>query len=131
MGIRTEIDKSIIQTGLGEAILIRTIIVGIVLEVTVFIVVVTIAAAKDIVHTTLDILHISRGRGNISIFCSCRVMYFVLDCIVDTRHEALGSEDASTQVIAAIDVVTNPGEAQYVIAVGIHAITADVGFGMS
>ena len=95
MGGGTEIHKSIVQTGLGETFLVRTIIVGIILEVTVCIVVVTIAATEDIVNTALDILHIGSGIGDVSIRRTGGVMNLVLYCSVDTFGIILGSKDAS------------------------------------
>ena len=67
MAVRTEVDEGIVQTRLGEASLGFAIRIGIFAKIRICIVIVTIATTKDIAHTTLDILHIGRGIGDIWI----------------------------------------------------------------
>ena len=57
--VRLEINKGIVQTGFGEAVLILAIAIRIIVIVRIRIVVVTIATPKDVIHTTLNILGIS------------------------------------------------------------------------
>ena len=131
MGIGTEIDKSIVQTGLGEAGFVLSVIIGIVLKITIFIIIVTIAAAEDIVHTSLDIFHIGRGIGDFCIGSILRIVYHSFYIGFYATDETLTTLDLSAEIITAIDVVANPGEAQYILPIGIHATTANVSLCMS
>ena len=92
------------------------------------IVVDTIAAAEDVVYTSLTILYVGRGFGRIG------VVNLSLGKVTDaTVKIGIGqSLDLTAQVVAAIDVVANPGEAaSIVVGTTVHCLSAHIGLGMS
>ena len=136
MHIRTDVDKRIIHTGLSEAFLGFSIRISISTVVTIFIVVVTITSTEDIVNTALNILHIGRSFRYFWSICIFRFMNLVQGCRIYTGNEIRFTENLSTQVITAIDVVTNPWEATTVniskSTIGIHDfLTTYVSLSMS
>ena len=133
-----EVDKSIIHARLGEAAHIGTIVIGIVLEVSVFVVVVTVAATKDITHTALLVFHIGRGRGDnrlcvaLCILGVGRIINLIYYVGADTTHEVLCIQNTSTEVVTAKDIVTNPREATSVSKRSIVIyLTTNIGLSMS
>ena len=100
---------------------------------TVFIVVITIAATEDISQTTLLILDIGRGVGDVGLRLPLGIINLAPDVGIDTSDEVLLAQNASSQVITAIDVVTNPWEATTVnIGVGLLVqLTAHISLCMS
>ena len=74
MAGRTEVDKGIVQTRLGEALLGFAIRIGIFAKIRICIVIVAVATTKDIAYTTLNILHIGRSIGDIRSLCICGIM---------------------------------------------------------
>ena len=129
--IGPEVDESIIESRLDEARLIGTIVIGIFREITISIVIVTVAATEDVSHATLDILHIGRGVGDIGCFLVIRIIQFAADILTDTSDEVGLILNFSTEVVTAIDVVANPWEAKHILAIGIDTATTDIGLGMS
>ena len=133
------VDESTLHTGLGEARAdtshtgshaVRNICfassIGIVFVVGISIVVDTIASTEDVVDTSLPILDIGRCLSDFIVvdFPLC----FAADIILEVYH----SHNLTTQVVAAIDMVANPGET-IIIVVGttVHQLSAHVGLGMS
>ena len=100
VGDRSEIDEGIVQIGLaggGDT--------GFVCRIG--IVIVAKASAKDIPHPTLRVLHVGRGLGLVA------TVHHVLYLVTDAAGEICIALDAATQVVAAIDMVADPGEARH------------------
>ena len=47
-----------------------------------------------------------------------------------TTFEVFCIKNPSTEVVTAIDMVTNPRESQHILTLSIHTVTSDVGLGM-
>ena len=129
--IGPEVDKRIIESRLGEARLIGTIVIGILREITILIVVVAIASTEDVIYASLDIFHIGRGIGDIRCFLVIRIIQFAAKILADTSEEVILILDCSTEVVTAIDVVANPWEAKHILVIIIDTATTDVSLGMS
>ena len=114
MLIRLEVDESILHTGRCIASILRSIVI------------VAITATEDIVHMSLHILHVGR---------SCRYSRSLLRLIWCNRQigtqpstEVRRAQDVSTEVISAIDMVTDIGETEISVITG---ITSHISLGMS
>ena len=111
-------ERVVIQMREGETLLRRTIIICIVFEDTVYIVITTIVSTEDRIDTPLDVLHIGAGSFQLLIedrSCRYRVMVSV-------------TPNGSTEVVTAIDIITNPGESA-VISYMYLRTTIDVSIG--
>ena len=124
--IGLKVNEGIIHSGLGETDLIGAIGIGIGFEVSVCVVIVTIAATKNIIDTALNKFHIGRGCGNVSI------VHLVFCVVTDTSDEARFTKYTSPQIVTTKDIVTNPGETTS-ISIGsvVLCLTTDISLGMS
>ena len=114
MLIRLEVDESILHAGRCIASKLRSIVI------------VAITATKDIINMTLHILHVGR---------SCRYSRSLLRFIWCNRQvgiqpstEVFRAQDTSTEVISAIDMVTDIGETEISVITG---ITSHISLSMS
>ena len=125
--IGLEVDKGIIHPRLIENGIAKSVkkriatCIGISLIMSVCIVIVTIATTKDILHTSLDILGISRCLHYLRHTLLLRVIHKALDVGTHTVLESTGTKDTAPQVITAIDMVTNPRKAQITVIIRIPA----------
>ena len=101
----SEIDKGIVQIRLFSHATISSrsyLICWIVI-----IIIVTEATAKDVSHPTLRVLHIGRGLLDL---CLIGFSHHVADSRTDAATEIGISKNTATQVVSAIDMVTDPWE---------------------
>ena len=132
VGVRLEVHEGIVKTGFGIVTLSQAVFIKIFSVVLVFIFVVTIAATKDVDHTALNILHVGGGLQHIAftVSVSVRGMNLAQGSLVDSRREVLRAQDSSTQVVTAIEMVTNPWETFYVTTFTV-GLSSDIRLGMS
>ena len=119
--VRSVIDKGALHP--------RLVVVVVGKLATSLIVIVAEAAAEDILHAALDIFCIGRGiRHALSIACDGQVWADCGEPILEVHH----SQYLSAEVVAAVDMVADVGEAEVavIVAVASHVglcVTVDVG----
>ncbi len=129
---RPEIDEGMRHAGLAIAFLGRAIVIEIGAILWIRIVIGTEAAPEDGIGTALQVLHIGRGLQQVLIFYEATgIKVIVVAGGAHTAREVALSQDASSQVIAAIDDVTDIGEAFAHGPGGGVYLTADVGLGVA
>ena len=95
------------------------------------IVVVAVTTTKDILHTTLIVLHIGGGRQDIwSGVGSTIAIHLRQSHVADLADEAFATKNMPTEVVTAIDMVTNPWEACHGTT-SLVSPTAHIGLGVS
>ena len=127
MDSRLEINESIVHSRLDKAWTSRSDIIscstlsacgiGKILEMRIFVVIHTIAAAEDVIDTSLDILHVGRGHLHVGNLFRNRIINHALCGSVHTAYETSLAKDLTSQVVAAIDIVTYVWEAQVGITI--------------
>ena len=125
--VRSEINESIVQIGLGGNTTIFTcshLICRII-----HIIIVTKATAKDVSHPTLCVFHIGRSFLNL---CLIGRIHHAADIITDATTEVCISQNFATQVVSAIDMISDPWEAATILVGSvILLLTSYIGLGMS
>ena len=95
------------------------------------IVVVAVTTTKDILHTPLIVLHIGGGRQDIgSGVGSTIAIHLRQSHVADLADEAFATKNMSTEVVTAIDMVTDPWEACHGMT-SLVSPTAHIGLGVS
>ena len=106
-------------------------------ECGVVVVIATVAAAEDGVDAALQVFHIGDAFQHLGHFVLLVAMNhgLVIGPVSDTLGEVIAilelSEDGAAEIVAAVDVVTHPGEARLVAAVVFIRLATDVHLGMS